>query len=295
MIDVLIKTAPILFCALAFLIAWKGGILNIGADGQFLAGALAATAVTTRLHAPGGILLFLALLSGVLAGALWAGIAAWLQEKRGVLDVLSTILLNFIAAGLVSIAVRGFLQERAGTFPQSDAIPAAARLPDLLPGTRLHAGIALAVVLSVGFALFLTRTRAGFRLRAAGANREAAAFAGMAVTKIRVAAFLVSGGVAGLGGACELLGVTGRLFESFSNGYGYIGLAAAVVGGSSPAGMIIASLGFGALNSLGSLFERRLGVSSVVVFILEAILLLVALAWPRVRRSFRDMAKEKTA
>ena len=279
----LVKGAPLLFCALSFLLAWKAGIVNIGAEGQFLAGALAAAAVFARVRAPGAVLLLAALPIGALAGAAWAGIASWLARKRGVLDVLATILLNFVAAGLVSVAVHGFLQERSRTFPQTDPVPEAARLPLLLPGTRLHAGVVIPVVLALLLARFLHATRGGFRVRAAGAGPRAAEFAGIDVGRVRRAAFLVSGAIAGLGGAVELAGVSGRLFESFSPGFGYLGLAVAVVGGLSPAGAIAAAAAFGGLNVLASLLQRRAGVSAASALVVEAALLLAALAAPRLR------------
>jgi ABC-type uncharacterized transport system permease subunit len=281
--EILVKAAPLLFCALAFVLAWKAGVLNIGAEGQFLAGALACGAVATRTAVSGPLGIAAALAAGAAAGALWAGVAAWLRERRGVIDILSTILLNFVAAGVLSVAVHGFLQERSRAFPQSDPVPPGLRLPLLVPGTRLHAGVAIAVALALAIAAGLRATRAGFRLRAAGSGPEAAAYAGIPVAAVRVRAFLAAGAVAGLGGACELLGVAGRLFESFSPGYGYVGLAVAVVGVLSPIGAIASAAAFGALGWLGTLLQRRQGISSTTVSVLEGIILLAALAIPRIR------------
>ena len=281
--DAVLKGAPILFCALSFLVARDAGVLNIGAEGQFLTGALAAAFASTRFSAGAP----LALLAGAAGGAAWAAIASWLAEKRGVLDVLATILLNFIAAGAVSIAVHGFLQERGRTFPQSDPVPDSSRLPILWAGTRLHAGIALAALLCAALAIFRLHTRNGFRLRATGANPAAAEAAGIPVRRVRVAAFVAAGAIAGIGGAAELLGVTGRLFDSFSSGYGFIGLAAAVVGGLSPGGAAAASLAFGFLQGAATLVQRRLGISAVSAMAAEALLLLAVLALPRWRRTLR--------
>jgi len=280
-VEALVKGSPLLFCALSFLIAWKAGIVNVGAEGQFLAGALAAAAVATRLTAPGPVLAAAALAAGAGAGAAWAGIAAWLARRRGVLDVLATILLNFVAAGLVSVAVHGFLQERTRTFPQTDAVPEPARLPILLAGTRLHAGIVLAALLAAAVSLFLRRTKAGFRLLAAGAGPRAAEFAGIDVPAVRSAAFLAAGAVAGLGGAVELLGVAGRLFDAFSPGYGYLGLAVAVVGRLTPLGSAAAAAVFGLVNVLSSLLQRRAGISAASALAIEGALVLAALALRR--------------
>jgi len=285
--EALVKGSPLLFCAISFLVAWKAGIVNVGAEGQFLAGALAAAAVATRRTGSGPALDAAAIAAGIVAGAVWAGIAAWLVRRRGVLDVLATILLNFVAAGLVSVAVHGFLQERTRTFPQSDAVPEAARLPVLLPGTRLHAGIAIAVVLAAALAFFLRRTKNGFRLLAAGAGPRAAEFAGIDVPAVRTFAFLAAGAAAGLGGAVELLGVTGRLFDSFSPGYGYLGLAVAVVGQLSPLGAAAAAAVFGFVNVFCSLLQRRAGISAASALVIEGGLVLAALAIPGIRRRAR--------
>jgi simple sugar transport system permease protein len=152
-----------------------------------------------------------------------------------------------------------------------------------VPGTRLHAGVVIPVVLALLLARYLRATRGGFRVRAAGAGPRAAEFAGIDVVRVRRAAFLVSGGIAGLGGAVELAGVSGRLFESFSPGFGYLGLAVAVVGGLSPSGAIAAAAAFGGLNVLASLLQRRAGVSAASALVVEAALLLAALVVPRLR------------
>jgi simple sugar transport system permease protein len=282
--EVLVKGTPLLFCALSFLLAWKAGIVNVGAEGQFLAGALASAAVATRLPAPGPVVAAAALAAGAAAGGLWAGIASWLVRRRGVLDVLATILLNFVAAGLVSVAVHGFLRERARTFPQTDAVPESARLPALAGGTRLHAGVLIAGALAVALALVLRRTKTGFRLRAAGAGPRAAEFAGIDVPAVRSRAFVVAGSLAGLGGAVELLGVAGRLYDSFSPGYGYLGLAVAVVGQLSAFGTAAAAVVFGLIDVLSSLLQRRSGISAASALVIEGALVLAALAMPRFRR-----------
>lgn len=276
-VEAVVKGAPLLFCALSFLVAGKAGIVNVGAEGQFLAGALAAAAAATRLRGPGAVLVLAALLSGAAAGAAWAGIASALVRRRGVLDVLATILLNFVAAGLVSVAVHGFLQESGRTFPQTDPVPEAARLPILLAGTRLHAGVLLAPALAAALAIVLRRTKTGFRLLAAGAGPRAAEFAGIDVPAVRSGAFLAAGAIAGVGGAVELLGVAGRLFESFSPGYGYLGLAVAVVGGLSPAGTAAAAALFGLVDVFASLLQRRAGISAASALVIEGAVVLAAL------------------
>jgi len=177
-----------------------------------------------------------------------------------------------------------WLRERARTFPQTDAVPEAARLPTLVAGTRLHAGVLIAGALALVLAVVLRRTKTGFRLLAAGAGPRAAEFAGIDVPGVRSAAFLTAGSVAGLGGAVELLGVAGRLFDAFSPGYGYLGLAVAVVGQLSALGTAAAAAVFGLIDVLSSLLQRRSGISAASALVIEGALVLAALAMPRFRR-----------
>lgn len=292
--EVLVKSGPILFCAVSFLAAWRAGVFNIGAEGQFLMGALAASFAATRLPVGGAAALLLALAAGAVAGSLWAAVPAWMSARRGVNEALSTILLNFVAAGVVSLAVHSVLQERARTFPQSEEVPESSRLPIFWPGTRAHAGILLAIVLAALAAWFFAKTASGFRVRATGLSSRAAEFAGMDVPRIRWRAFLASGAIAGLGGSVELCGVAGRLFESFSPGYGYIGLAAAVVARLSPGGAVLASLAFGAMNSAGSWAQRSHGISASAATALEAAILFAAISL-RLPAAFRLPRRRESA
>jgi simple sugar transport system permease protein len=242
------------------------------------------------------ISVFLALGTGSLAGALWAGIAALLRARFHVLEVLSTILLNFVATYLVSYLVRGPLQEPLHIYPQSSSIPAVARLPRLAIASRLHAGFPLALVVAIASWWFLRSTAAGFRIRVVGANPDAAQSAGrINVVRATTQAFLVSGALAGLAGAIEVTGVTYALYENISPGYGYTGIAVALLARLDPLGVIGSGLLFGALEAGGTAMQRDAGVPSVTVSVIEALLILGTLiAWPARRESDRA-AEAKTA
>lgn len=283
--ETLVQTAPLLLAGLAVVVAFRGGLFNIGAEGQLLVGAVAATWAGARLHPPLAALhLPLVLGAGALAGALWAGIAALLRIFRGVPEVLSTLLLNFVALQMLAWLVRGPLQEAAGAFPQSDAIAIPARLALLLPATRLHAGVPLALVCAVVVWFFLAQTAAGFALRAVGAGPRAAEAAGMNVDRTILTTFLLSGALAGLAGAIQISGVLYQLSDSVSPGYGYSAIAVALLAGLSPLAVIASALFFGALAA-GSASVQQAGVSAVVVLVLQAIVLLVLLGygWARER------------
>jgi len=219
--DVLVRATPLVFTGVAVMLAFRSGIFNVGAEGQFLAGALAAGVVGTGSPFPGQAVA--ALLAGVLAGAAWAALPALLRIRRGVSEVITTILLNFVALYLVSWSVNGPLQEPSRTYPQSGPLAATAELWQIAPGLddRLHAGVPLALAVAIAAGALLSRTGLGLRLRAAGLNADAARLAGFPVVRDLALAFALSGALAGLGGAVELAGVTHRVYEKLSPGYGY--------------------------------------------------------------------------
>lgn len=277
MAQTLVRTTPLLLTGTGVMLGLRAGIFNVGAEGQFLVGALAATAVGTI--GPFGAWQGIAVLAaGILAGGAWALVAGGLRIARGVSEVISTILLNFVALYLVSWAVHGPLGEAAGRYPQSDLLFPSARLPILAEGTQLHAGIPLALGLTVAVGVFLTRTTLGLRMRAAGQNAQAARFAGFPVVRDLAVAFALSGALAGLAGAVEVAGVTGRLYEKISPGYGYAAIAVALLGGLRPVGVILAASFFAALAAGASSMERSAGVSAVVVQAVQGATLLTVAA-----------------
>jgi general nucleoside transport system permease protein len=291
----LVRTTPLLLAGLGIALAFRAGIWNIGAEGQLLAGAAATTAlglIPTEL--PRIVLLPAVLLTGAFAGAFWASIAEVLRRRRGVLEVISTIMLNFVALHLVGALVHGPLQEPLGIYPQSALIADAARLPRLLPGTRLHAGFALAVVIAPLLWWWLRATAAGFRLRAAGANPNAATITGrIDVPRVVGLAFIASGALAGLAGAVEVSGVTFALYENPSAGYGYTAIVVALLGRLDPLAIVPSALLFGALESGALAMQREAGVPSVVVTAIEAVLILSVLLADR-RRATQAEPNEPT-
>lgn len=259
----LLKSVPLLLTGLAVVVAFRAGVWNIGAEGQFIVGALAAF-----LAAPAGVVASLA--AAMLAGAAWGSIATAMRLWRNAPEVLTTILLNFIALHLLGWCVNGPMQESAGRYPQTDAIDSA--LPAM---GRLHAGIAIAVAMSVIAWWLLYRTAEGLRLRATGFNPFAAKWAGIHVNAQIVRAMAVSGALAGLAGGIELSGVTNRLFERFAAGYGYSGIAVALLANLHPLATIASALFFGALATGAGELQRTAGISSAVATLGQAVVMLV--------------------
>ncbi|HLV25272.1 MAG TPA: ABC transporter permease [Gemmatimonadales bacterium] len=280
----LVRTTPLLLTGLAVTLAFRAGLLNIGAEGQLLAGACAATAVGVTASSSGVLALPLALLAGAATGALWAGIAGVLRSKFSVHEVISTLMLNFIALHVTGWLVRGPLQEPTGIYPQSAGITEAARLPLIASGTRLHWGVVIAALAALVSGWVLHHHWAGFRLRAAGANPFAALSAGRVnVGRLTLRVFLISGAIAGLAGAVELTGVTYALYENFSPGWGYTAIAVALLARLDPWLTVPSALLFGALQAGAGAMQRDAGVPLVVVSVVEALLILAVLAMARLR------------
>lgn len=281
----LVRATPLILTGLATAIAFKAGVFNIGAEGQLLAGAAVAAWVAIATgHTLGAFTPWLAIAGGAVAGALWAGVAALLRARYQVLEVISTILLNFIAVYGVGYLVRGPMQEHLHIYPQTETIIDSAQLPRLSSGSRLHAGFALALVAAIGSWAFLRYTAAGFRLRASGASPSAAQTAGeIDVRRTTTRAFLASGALSGIAGAIEVTGVTYALYENLSPGYGYTAIAVALLARLDPLMVIATAILFGALESGAAAMQRDAGVPSVVASIVEASAVLLVLAAGRVK------------
>ncbi len=301
--ETLAQTVPLLLTGLAVALAFRCKLFNIGAEGQLLAGAMAATWIGTHPNlVPTILLLPLVLIAGALAGALWAGIAGLLKIYRGVPEVLSTLLLNFVAIQMLAWSVHGgILQEAARDFYQSDSVAVPARIALLLPKTHLHGGILLSLLVAVLVWLYLQTTRAGFALTAVGAGSGAAELAGLPVRRVVGTTFLLSGALAGLAGAIQISGVTYLLSDNYSPGYGYTAIAVALLADLNPLLLIPSALFFGMITSGGFAVQQKVpGISLVVVQVLQAVTLLTLLtyAWAKERlavvRAVNEQARRST-
>ena len=274
----LVRAVPLIVIGLGVALAFRAGAFNIGADGQFYAGAIAATWVGLHVGGLGPAVAMPAVLAAaVLAGAAWVAVPVWLKLRFGVLEVISTLLLNFVAESLVSLMVQGPLQEAQGIYPQSDPIAEAARLP-LLPGTRLHAGMVLALAGAVVLWHLFARTLWGFRLRAIGLGPRAAELSGrIDARRMTAVALLGSGALAGLAGGIEVSGVSYSLFQNLSPGYGFTGIAVALLARLHPIGIIATGILFGALEAGAGAMQRDAGVPAVAVYVVEAVVIVVVL------------------
>lgn len=280
----MVRATPLLLTGLAVALAFRAGVINIGAEGQLLAGAAAATAIgVTAAPTLGSMTLPFELAAAAIAGVAWALVPSWLRRRFGVTEVISTIMMNFLAIHLVSYLVRGPLQESTRTYPQSSTLAEVARLPTLYIGTRLHWGYVLALLLALSLSWGLRYTSVGFRVRAAGANPRAAREAGrINVAELTTRVFLASGAIAGLAGGIECSGVTFALYDNLSPGYGYTAIAVALLAGLRPAWIIPSSAVFGALNAGAAAMQRDAAVPAGFVEFIQAVIVLALLAVPYV-------------
>ncbi len=276
----LVRAVPLMLLGIAVAVAFRVGVFNVGGDGQFLAGAAASTWLALLdLQIPGALRILLALSAGAAAGVLWGLIPAMLRKRWGVFEVLSTLMMSFIAAYGVSYLVRGPLQEPTRIYPQSATIANEAHLPLLFSGTRLHAGFVIAIACVASAWIWLSFRESGFRARLTGANAVAAASAGLIKTgTVTFRVFLASAALCGLAGAVEVLGVTFALYENLSPGYGFTAIAVALLAGLHPLGVAVSAMLIAALDAGASAMQREAGVPSVTVWVIQALLVLAVLA-----------------
>lgn len=282
----LTKAIPLLLVGLGICIAFRGGVINIGGEGQIIVGALAATALSLSMpEQPRWFLLPLTLGAGALAGGIWGGIAGVLKARLGVNEILSTVMLNTIALQLMNFLLRDPqllldpAQVAAGTnIPQSAALPEQVWLVRLVPRTLLHTGIIYAVILAVLVYLLLWRTTIGYRIRAVGLNMAASRYAGIPVRSYLALSMILSGAFAGLAGAVEVTGVHHRMIEGLSGGYGFSGIVAALFGKLHPLGTIPASFFFGALLEGANRMQRTIQVPAALVIALQGLVVLFVVA-----------------
>lgn len=270
--DTLVFMTPRLLAALAALVALRCGFFNLGAEGQLQLGAIGAILPATLLPPSLGILLLpLSILCGALFGALWGLIPALLKLWRGANEIIVTLMMNFIGIYLVKYLVQGPLQPPDSDFNMSAKIADGAALPLMMDGTRLHAGVLLAILIAAALWFMFYHTPFGIRLRAAGLSPRAARLQRMPLARLIISSMLISGGIAGVAGAVEVLGVQYRLIDGFSSNFGFDGLAIALLGNLEPFGSVIVAVYFGAINSGTLALQSALSIPAALAQIMASL------------------------
>ena len=275
---------PLAFCGLAVTMAFRGGVFNVGAEGQLFMGAVfstwAATGITglsPAVHIP------LAILIGAAAGGLWGLIPGYLKVKKGFNEVLVTIFMNYIAKSIVGASVSTFLKEPNQGVNWSSKIPEALQFKTFL-GLDIHPGIIIAVLIAVAMSYMLKNTTFGYDIKSVGLNREAAEYAGIDAKKIMIVTMVLSGAIASLAGSVEILGMQYRLQENFLTNYGYYAIPVALMGGLNPYGTLITALFFAALLNGATAIKVSMGVPVSIANVIMALTIICSLAMNGLQR-----------
>ena len=268
------EATPVILTAVAVWLAAQAGLFNIGADGQLQMGGLAALLTVAHLGLPdsGPVLVVAGLVAATVAGAAWSGIAGLMKTYRGANEIVSTLMLNFIAAILISEMMKGPLQSAANPYtPQTDPIPVVAQLPTMIGGTQLTWGFALALVVAVAVLVGVTRTTAGLRLRAIGLNRDAALYSGVPVRRFWLGSMLASGALCGLAGGLIILGLRYYLTTGWASPWGYQGVLVAFLAMRSPYLIPVWGVLFGMLSTAGPALKASASVPDSIVTLMQAL------------------------
>ncbi|WP_439524341.1 ABC transporter permease [Marivita sp.] len=276
--EMLTRATPLILTGLAAAVAFRARLWNIGGEGQFYVGALTTAWIGHSLTLPGPIGMAVLMVCGMAAGALLLAGPAFLRLRFGVDEVVTTLLLNFIVILFVGLMIEGPLRDPlAFGWPQSVPVEGDYRLPDLVPRTRLHVGLLVAIAAAGVVWVVLTRTVFGVETRAAGLNARAAAFAGISLPRTIMGVALVSGALAGLAGAVEVMGVTGGVTTTMSPGFGYAGIVVAMLAALHPAGVVVAAIFVATVFVGADAMSRATGVPSFIADVIVALSLLTML------------------
>ncbi len=277
--ETLVKTTPFLILAIAVSASFRCQVWNIGAEGQFMLGAITSTWVALTFSSLPLVLLFpLTFLAAIAGGALWSGIAGVLKAYLNANEVITTSMLNYIALYLTAYLVNGPMKDPQGfNFPQSPMIQASLQLPLLFPGTRLNVAFLVALGLVVVAAVFW-RSSLGFRTEIVGASRRVARYAGLNVNRTIVFVSVLTGGLAGIAGWGEIFGIQYRLIQNIATGWGSLAIVIALLGELHPLGMVVSAFLFASLVVGGDAMQRNAGVPFALVDVIQGIVILLVLS-----------------
>lgn len=293
----LVSACPLIFTSLCAVFAYRCGVFNLGGEGQFIMGAVAAVSVliVTGLEGIAGILV--ALIVGAIVGAIWGALPGIMKITRGLNEMITSIMLNYVATLFMGYIYTSVFRD--GGNPQTPSVADSVMLAKI-PGFRIHMGVIIAVVVGLLVAYIIGKTSFGFKIRAVGLNQLAAKVNGFPVKFLVMCAFVISGAIAGLGGAVELLGKQYRLMSGFGSGFGFDGVAIALIAQLNPIASLIVAIFFGALTTGASSMQVAIGVPTSIVEIIRALIIIFSVAGvamiklPKIKQLIAKMgAKDK--
>lgn len=295
--EVLVKATPLIFTSLAFAFTYKANLFNIGAQGQFYAGAIAAIALSLALggRIPQALLILIVLVAAFASGAVVGGLIGFAKSKFRANEFLVSMMSTYVVSALMDFLLRTSLQETKAEYLQTDAIAKSAYLPVIVPGTRVHLGFVIAVVTAILIWVLLYKTPLGFRIRAVGYNHNAAELGGIRSGRIYVTAFLIAGGLAGMAGFTEVNGVQHMLLQNFNTSIGSFGIGIAILANGNPIGCIFASILFGFLNVMGTTMGRLpgLNIPASIIDLIEGVVMICVIMSYFVRKAAETRSEKQ--
>ncbi len=292
--DIFAKAVPLVFTGLAFGFAYRASLFNIGAQGQFYMGCLASVSCSLYFSfLPKVLLLSICLLSSLIIGGLWGSLIGYAKARFNANEFLLSLMSTYVAIAIMNFLIRGPLIEAKGEYPQTDVIAQSAWIPLLIPHTRMHAGLILALLVAAAAYFILWKTALGFKIRAVGMNRDAARFAGIDERKIFVSVFFISGAFAGLAGFTEVNGIQHMLVQGFNPMIGTEGIGIAILGNAHPLGIVLSAVLFGALKVGGALAVQVSNISSSFLGIMEGCVMLSVIISYFIRQHIMTVLEKK--
>lgn len=292
--EIFVKATPLIFTALAFAFTFKANLFNIGAQGQFYIGAIISVAMSLFLgdSLPRGLALIIIFVLTVVGGALWGGLIGLAKARFKANEFLVSMMSTYVALAIMNYLLRTKLLETKMEYPQTDPLNPTVWLPIFIPGTRLHIGFILAVLVAIGIWVLLYKTPIGYRIRVVGMNPDAARLAGISASKLYVIAFMISGGLAAMAGFTEVNGVQHMLVQGFNTDIGPAGLGIAILANANPIGIIFASILFGALKVGGTIMGQMSGIPASIIEIMQGFVMIFVIMSYFVRNEI-DVRREK--
>lgn len=269
------KSIPLIFTGLAFSFALKGGTFNIGAEGQLYAGAMLGTIIIFAFDGmPRYVVIIMGIIGGIIGGAIIGGITGFIKTHFKVSEVITSIMINYIVQYSTSYLVSYPYKEEGAMTAQTVLINSNYMLSNLIEKTQLTTAFIIAIICAVIMMIFFKKTKLGFNIRAVGENKTAALAGGIPMMSTAIVTMAISGGLAGLAGVTEVMGKTGRFIDGFSPGFGFTGIAVAVLGNNNPIGIIFSAILFGALDAGAVQMSIKAGVSSSMTNVIQGIVIL---------------------